>query len=44
MQPGDTLYSIAKKYNITVQQLQEANPGIDPAKLQIDQEIIIPAF
>ncbi|AEN88915.1 MULTISPECIES: LysM peptidoglycan-binding domain-containing protein [Priestia] len=40
---GDTFYSIAKKYSMTVQQLQDANPGVDPANLQIGQQIIIPA-
>ncbi|MGX1376628.1 LysM repeat protein [Priestia megaterium] len=43
VQAGDTFYSIAKKYSMTVQQLQDANPGVDPAKLQIGQQIIIPA-
>lgn len=42
VQSGDTFYSIAKKYSITVQQLQDANPGVDPTKLQIGQQIIIP--
>ena len=42
IQSGDTFYSIAKKYNITVQQLQDANPGVDPAKLQIGQQIVLP--
>ncbi|WP_129710511.1 N-acetylmuramoyl-L-alanine amidase family protein [Priestia megaterium] len=42
IQSGDTFYSIAKKYNITVQQLQDANPGVDPTKLQIGQQIVLP--
>jgi len=40
--PGDTLYSIAKATGTTVEQLLEANPGLDPANLQIGQEICIP--
>ncbi|MCJ7985584.1 LysM domain-containing protein [Priestia sp. OVL9] len=28
---------------MTVQQLQDANPGVDPTNLQIGQQIIIPA-
>ena len=39
---GDTLYSIAMKYNVTVAQLLEANPGIDPNNLQVGQLICIP--
>lgn len=42
IQAGDTFYSIAKKYNITVQKLQDANPHVDPTKLQIGQQIVIP--
>ncbi|MEQ7806148.1 N-acetylmuramoyl-L-alanine amidase [Priestia aryabhattai] len=42
IQAGDTFYSIAKKYNITVQQLQDANPNVDSTKLQIGQQIVIP--
>ncbi|MGV2503514.1 LysM peptidoglycan-binding domain-containing protein [Priestia megaterium] len=42
IQSGDTFYSTAKKYNITVQQLQDANPGVDPTKLQIGQQIVLP--
>lgn len=42
IQPGDTFYSIAKKYNITVQHLQDQNPGVNSTKLQIGQQIVIP--
>ncbi|MET3686069.1 N-acetylmuramoyl-L-alanine amidase [Priestia megaterium] len=41
---GDTLYSIAQKYNITVQALQEANTGLsDPLTLQVGKTIGIPS-
>ncbi|MEH7032454.1 N-acetylmuramoyl-L-alanine amidase [Priestia megaterium] len=41
---GDTLYSIAQKYNITVQALQEANTGLsDPLTLQVGKTIVIPS-
>ena len=36
---GESLWTIAKKYNTTVAALQEANPSIDPARLHIGQEI-----
>ncbi|SHI12864.1 LysM peptidoglycan-binding domain-containing protein [Sporanaerobacter acetigenes] len=39
---GDTLYLIAQRYNIPLQQLIAANPGIDPNRLQIGQVICIP--
>lgn len=39
---GDTLYSIAMRYNVTVAELIKANPGIDPNNLQIGQIICIP--
>ncbi|EGI2114985.1 LysM peptidoglycan-binding domain-containing protein [Listeria monocytogenes] len=42
VQANDTFYSIAKKYNITVRQLQYANPEVEPTTLQIGQHIIIP--
>jgi len=40
---GDTYSSIAPKFGVTVKALQTANPGVDPAKLQIGRKIIIPA-
>ena len=39
---GDTLYTIGQMYNVTVQELIAANPGIDPNNLQIGQIICIP--
>lgn len=39
---GDTLYLLAQRYNVTVQALIAANPGIDPNRLQIGQVICIP--
>ncbi len=39
---GDTLSSIASKFGVTVRALQEANPGIEPTRLQIGQKIQVP--
>ncbi|MCX7921946.1 MAG: LysM peptidoglycan-binding domain-containing protein [Clostridia bacterium] len=39
---GDTLYSIAKFFNISLDDLIEANPGINPNSLRIGQVICIP--
>jgi LysM repeat protein len=42
IQPGDTLIPIARKFGVTVQDIQEANGITDPRRLRIGQEIIIP--
>lgn len=42
VRPGDTLYSIAMMYNISVAELIKANPGIDPNNLRVGQLICIP--
>ncbi len=40
---GDTLYSLAIRYNTTVNVLLQANPGIYPNNLRVGQIICIPA-
>lgn len=40
---GDTLGRIAAAYNVTLSELQEANPGVDPRRLRIGQQIVVPA-
>lgn len=42
IQPGDTLWQIARKYYTTVNKIVTANPGINPYQLQIGQMIIVP--
>jgi LysM repeat protein len=42
IQKGDTLIPIARKFGITVQDIQQANGITDPRRLRIGQEIIIP--
>lgn len=39
---GDTLYSIAVRFNVTVNAILAANPGLDPNRLFIGQRICIP--
>lgn len=39
---GDTYTTIARKFNVTIRAITEANPGVDPTKLQIDQVLKIP--
>lgn len=40
---GDTFSGIAGKFHVTVKALVDANPGVQPTKLQIGQKIHIPA-
>lgn len=40
---GDTFSSLATKFHVKVKAIQDANPGVDPTKLQINQKIKIPA-
>lgn len=39
---GDTLYNIARRYNISLDDLIHANPLLDPEKLEIGQIICLP--
>jgi len=40
---GDSFYTIAREFHVTQKAIEAANPGVDPRKLQINQEITIPA-
>ncbi len=40
---GDYLERIARNHHVSVRAIMEANPGIEPTKLQIGQKIRIPA-
>lgn len=40
---GESFYTIAKKYGTSSRAIQEANPGVDPARLKIGQKLIVPA-
>jgi len=43
IQRGDSYSTIAKKYpGVTVKAIQDANPGVDPLKLQPGKKIMIP--
>jgi LysM repeat protein len=43
IKPGDTYYSIARKFGTVVPALIAANPGVDPNMLMIGQSICVPA-
>jgi LysM repeat protein len=40
---GDSFAKLAQDHHVTLNAIREANPGVDPAKLQIGQTIKIPA-
>jgi len=40
---GDTLWGLAAKFNITLEAIITANPGINPDRLWVGQTLIIPA-
>ncbi|MFW5976398.1 MAG: LysM peptidoglycan-binding domain-containing protein [Bacillota bacterium] len=42
MEAGDTLYSIARRFDISVDDLSEANPFVTPETLQPGEVICIP--
>ncbi|SHD78284.1 LysM peptidoglycan-binding domain-containing protein [Schnuerera ultunensis] len=42
IRPGDTLFAISQRFNVSVQAIINANPGIDPNNLRIGQVICIP--
>jgi LysM repeat protein len=41
--PGDTFYSIGKKFGVGYKAIEAANPNVDPKKLKPGQKIQIPA-
>jgi LysM repeat protein len=42
VQSGDTLLAIAAEFGVSAEAIQEANGIIDPRRLQIEQELVIP--
>ncbi|MCC5841756.1 MAG: LysM peptidoglycan-binding domain-containing protein [Opitutales bacterium] len=42
IQGGDTLLVVARRFGVSLQQVLDANPGVNPNRLQIGQEIVIP--
>lgn len=42
VQSGDTLLAIAAKFGVSAEAIQEANGIVDPRRLQIEQELVIP--
>ena len=44
IQSGDTYDRLAKLYGVTIEALMQANPGVNPRRLQIGQKIAIPGL
>jgi murein DD-endopeptidase MepM/ murein hydrolase activator NlpD len=44
VQSGDTLSYIASRFNVTLDELETANPGVDPNTLAPGQELVIPGL
>lgn len=42
VQQGDTLYLIAQRFGVTIDEIVRLNPNINPDSLQVGQELIIP--
>ncbi len=42
VRPRDTIYNIAARYYTTVNAIMTANPGVNPAALQIGQRLVVP--
>jgi LysM repeat protein len=40
--PGETAFSVAKRYHLTVRDLMRANPGFNPGKVKAGQTIRLP--
>jgi LysM repeat protein len=43
IQSGDSFYSIGKAHGVSQKAIEAANPGVDPKKLKLKQEINLPA-
>ncbi len=43
VQPGETPSSIARRYGVSVQSLLDANPGLNPRRMRVGQQLNVPA-
>lgn len=43
VQPGDTLYQLARREGCTVGEIEALNPGVDPRNLKVGTVILLPA-
>lgn len=40
---GDSFYSIGKRFGVSMKAIADANPGVDPTRLQVGQKLKLPA-
>lgn len=43
LEEGETLYSVSRKYGVTVEEIMQLNPGLDINDIPIGYEILLPA-
>jgi LysM repeat protein len=43
VEKGDSFYSLAKKYNVSMKAIAAANPSVDSGRLKLKQKLTIPA-
>ncbi len=41
VRPGDTVWQIAERYRMTVEEIRELNPGLDPDQIAVDQRLTV---
>ncbi|MEW6662438.1 MAG: LysM peptidoglycan-binding domain-containing protein [Bacillota bacterium] len=44
VQPGDTFFSLARRFGTTVEAIRMANPGVDPDRLMVGMTLCIPVM
>lgn len=42
VEKGETLFALSRKYGVSLKQIQEANPGLNPQNLKVGQTVRIP--
>lgn len=42
IRPGDTFFALSRRFNVSLDDLVEANPGVDPDRLFVGQVVCIP--
>lgn len=42
VQKGETIYSISRQYGVSVQEILDLNPEIDPDNVQVDETLLLP--
>lgn len=40
--PGETLWSLSRRYDVTVDEIRAANPSVDPTRMRIGTVLVVP--